>query len=86
MPLRADESITGTEAVYNCWASSLFPESIALTTFLINVRSLDLIATFCCLDFSEVRALLRAEAIFAKICPLESELCVLGRRTMRFSP
>jgi len=69
MPLRADVSITETESWYSFCASSLLPASIALTTFLMNVRRRDLIATLCCLDFSAVRALLRAEAIFAKIYP-----------------
>ena len=42
---------------------------MALTTLLMKVRRRDLIATLRCLDFSAVRALLRAEAIFAKIIP-----------------
>ena len=67
--------MTGIEAVYSFCASSLFPSSIALTTFFMNVRILDRIATFLLRDFSEVRALFRAEAIFAKIIPL-CRLCV----------
>ncbi len=77
--------MTETESWYSFIASSLFPVSMAFTTFLIYVRNRDLMATLCCLDFSAVRALLRAEAIFAKIYPLLYQAVVFGRRTMRFS-